>query len=69
MSTMSPNSCSVRRRPWALIRVRNLLSGIGSAPSWPAETCTFCSRIAATTSLAVSPRAATRSGSSQARIA
>ena len=43
--------------------------GIGSAPSWPAETCTFCSRIARTTSPAVRPREATLSGSSQTRIA
>jgi len=66
---MSPNSCSLFSRPWALIRVRKRLSGSGSAPSWPAETCTFCSRIARTTSLAVRPREATLPGSSQARMA
>ena len=44
-------------------------AGIGSAPSCPAETCTFCSRIARTTSPAVRPRAAILSGSSQMRIA
>ena len=40
-----------------------------TAPTTPAATCTFCSRIASTTSLAESPRAATFCGSSQTRMA
>ena len=35
----------------------------------PAATCTFCSRSALTTSLAVMPRPASLPGSSQSRIA
>ncbi len=45
-----------------------VFAGVAGEPSWPAATCTFCSRIAFATSLAVSPRAATLSGSSQMRI-
>ena len=41
---------------------------VGGAPSCPAATCTFCSRMAFTTSPVVRPRAATFSGSSQTRI-
>ena len=41
----------------------------GSWPSWPAATCTFCSRSARTTSPALRPRLASASGSSQTRIA
>ena len=39
----------------------------GEAPTEPAATCRFCVRMAATTSPAVRPRAAMRSGSSQTR--
>ena len=67
---MSPNSCTVRSRPRTLIDSRkSFFFGDGSAPSWPADTCTFCSRTAAITSLAVSPRDASRFGSSHSRIA
>ena len=60
---MSPNSSSVTRRPCALIDTRNSeASGVGGAPSWPADTCTFCSRTACTMSPAVSPRAASLVG-------
>ena len=62
------------RRAQAALRVdrrsgNRCRSCIGSAPSWPAETWTFCSRTARTTSPAVRPREATLSGSSQMRIA
>ena len=42
--------------------------GAGGAPSTPAATWTFCSRMARTTSVAVSCREASRSGSSQTRM-
>ena len=45
-----------------------LAEGAGACPRLPAATCTFCSRSALTTSLAVSWRAASRSGSSHSRI-
>ena len=48
---------------------KSLSTSVGSAPSCPADTCTFCSRTALTTSPAVRPRAATLFGSSQRRIA
>ena len=40
----------------------------GGAPSTPAATCTFCSRMARTTSVAVNWRDARRFGSSQTRM-
>ena len=43
--------------------------GVGGLPMLPAETSTFCSRIAAMMSEADSERAAARSGSIQMRIA
>ena len=67
--TMSPNSSSVTSRPSAWIEsVKSRAPGCGGAPIAPAETCTFCSRIARTISPAVIARAATWSGSSQMRI-
>jgi hypothetical protein len=42
--------------------------GAGGAPSTPAATWTFCSRIARTTSVVVSWRDASRFGSSQTRM-
>ena len=66
---MLPNSASDVSRPWVLIESWNVASdGAGGAPSTPAATWTFCSRIARTTSLAVSCRDASRSGSSQTRM-
>ena len=41
----------------------------GGWPSWPAGISTFCSSSAFTTSVAVSPRAASLTGSSQMRMA
>ena len=68
-TTMSRNSSSVVSRPCALIRSWKVVSvGAGGAPSTPAATCTFCSRIARTTSVAVSSRAASLSGSSHTRM-
>ena len=66
---MSANSSSVVSRPCALISNWNVVSvGAGGAPSTPAATCTFCSRIARTTSVAVNWRAASLSGSSHTRM-
>jgi hypothetical protein len=48
---------------------KSLSSGIGWAPVWPAETCTFCSRTALTMSDAVTPSAAACCGSTQMRMA
>ena len=68
-TTMSANWSSVVSRPCVLIVNWNVVSvGTGGSPSRPAATCTFCSRIARTTSLAVSSRAASLSGSSQTRM-
>ncbi len=54
---MSANCSSVWSRPCALIESWKVVSlGDGGAPSTPAATCTFCSRIARTTSVAVSWR-------------
>jgi hypothetical protein len=44
-------------------------SGVGGLPMLPAETSTFCSRIAATMSRAESERAAAFSGSIHTRMA
>ena len=67
---MSPNSSAVFNRPRTLMDSSlSDFCALGSAPSWPAETWMFCSRMAAITSPAVSWRAATLCGSSQTRIA
>ncbi|XQU71160.1 hypothetical protein OJJOAM_003949 [Cupriavidus sp. H18C1] len=67
---MPPNSSSVFRRPCALTdSCRSVPGSDGEAPITPAATCTFCSRIARTTSLAASWRSAIFSGSSHTRIA
>ena len=65
---MFSNSSSLTRRPWVLIDSWKLVEpGAGGAPSWPAATWRFCSRIAATTSLAVRLREAVLFGSSHTR--
>jgi len=70
LSTMSRNSSSVCRRPWAFTEnCRGTFPALGEAPMTPAATCTFCSRMARTTSPAVRPRWATFWGSSQTRMA
>ncbi len=67
--TMSPNSSSPVSRPRALIgSCWSVPGSAGEAPTTPPATLTFCSRMACTTSLAVSSRAATLSGSSHTRI-
>jgi hypothetical protein len=68
--TMSRNSSSLVRRPRALtVRVKSTGWDMGIPPTTPAATCTFCSRMAPTTSVADNPRAATLCGSSQTRMA
>ena len=67
---MSANSSSVASRPWVLTASWNSVPlGAGGAPTVPAATCAFCSRIAAITSPLVMLRAASLAGSSQMRIA
>jgi hypothetical protein len=68
---MAPNSSSVISRPLVLMRssVSTVVAGRLLADRLPAATWTFCSRMAATTSEAVRPLAATLFGSSQTRIA
>ena len=67
---MSANSASVFSRPCALIDSCSGTSrALGEPPMTPAATCTFCSRIARTASLAVRPRCATFCGSSHTRMA
>ena len=67
---ISPNSSALARRPRALTSSSNAAAPVaGWLPTTPAATCTFCSRIARTTSLAARPREATFAGSSQTRIA
>ncbi|MCY1422235.1 hypothetical protein D3C76_1008990 [compost metagenome] len=65
---MFSNSSSLTRRPWVLTDSWKLVApGAGGAPSWPAATWRFCSRMAVTTSVAVRLREATLFGSSQTR--
>ncbi len=67
---MSANSCSLASRPCVLIESSNSVPlGDGGAPTLPAATCAFCSRMAATMSLVVRLRAASLAGSSQMRMA
>ena len=67
---MSANSSSFARRPCVLTASWNSVpAGAGDAPTVPAATCAFCSRIAAMTSPVVRLRAASLAGSSQMRIA
>ena len=67
---MSANSSSLASRPWVLTDSWNSVPlGAGEAPTVPAATCVFCSRIAAMTSEVVRLRAASLAGSSQMRIA
>jgi len=65
---MSPNCSALASRPSVLTVTWKADEVSGCCPTEPAATCTFCSRSAATTSLAVSPRVATRDGSSQTRM-
>ena len=46
LTMMSRNCSSSLRRPAALSAIWNSVPFEGGAPSWPAATCTFCSRIA-----------------------
>ncbi|MCY1382573.1 hypothetical protein D9M69_706070 [compost metagenome] len=65
---MFSNSSSFTRRPWVLIDSWKAWAlGAGGAPSAPAATWRFCSRIAVTTSVAVRLREAVLFGSSQTR--
>ena len=69
LTMMSPNSSSLCRRPCALIEsCRSSFSAEGEAPTTPAAACTFCSRMARTTSFADRLRSATLRGSSQTRM-
>ena len=66
---MRSNWCGSLSRPMArTLSWYGCPGGAGSCPTCPAATCTFCSRRARTTSLAVSLRAARRTGSSHSRI-
>jgi hypothetical protein len=66
---MLPNSDSDVSRPCVLIDSWNAaLDGAGGAPRTPAATWTFCSRMARMTSVVVSWRDASRSGSSHTRM-
>jgi hypothetical protein len=70
LTMMSSNSRGSESRPTARTLTWKVWpGGAGCCPTWPAATCTFCSRSAATTSEAVRPRAATRTGSSHSRMA
>ena len=70
LTMMSANSSTVDSRPCALIETwKSAGRPWGGAPMEPADTWTFCSRMARSTSPAAMPRAAARSGSSQTRIA
>ncbi len=67
---MRPNSSGDTKRPLALICISKACGRLtGCWPTAPAATCTFCSRMAATTSLAVRLRAAILLGSSHTRMA
>jgi hypothetical protein len=67
---MSSKSLTSLRRPTARTLIwKACPAGAGCCPICPAATCTFCSRSAPTTSEAVSPRDATRTGSSHSRMA
>ena len=66
---MPSNSAGSRSRPTARTLIWYAWSGeAGDCPTWPAAICTFCSRSASTTSEAISPRPAMRTGSSHRRI-
>ena len=69
LMTMLPNSSTDCSRPCVLTVSWKSAPLDGPWPTTPAATCTFCSRIAFTTSLAVRLRAATFCGSSQTRMA
>jgi hypothetical protein len=68
--TMMSSNCSTSLRRPSVVTVswKATFSGAGGSPTAPAATCTFCSRMALTTSLVVRSRAWSRSGSSQTRI-
>ncbi len=66
---ISSNCSTAVRRPSTLTDSWKLWeSGAGGWPIWPAATCTFCSRIAPSTSSVVMPRDFRRWGSSQIRM-
>ena len=65
---MSPNCASSVSRPSVFTVTWKAALELGAWPTEPAATCTFCSRTAAITSPAVSPRAAIRPGSSHSRM-
>ena len=70
LTMMLPNSVSSASRPCAVtVSWYATGSGIGGAPTTPAATWRFCSRIACTTSPAERLCEATRFGSSHTRIA
>jgi hypothetical protein len=67
--TIFPKSLGSARRPSVLtVSWYAVPGGAGCWPITPAATCTFCSRSAATTSPAVMPSSAIRSGSSHTRM-
>ena len=62
------NCATFSKRPCVLtVSWKALSEGVGSLPSAPLDTCTFCAWIADTTSLEVSPNVVSLSGSSQTR--
>ncbi len=66
---MSPKASTVSRRPCAFTEsCRSAPGSAGEAPITPAATCTFCSRMALTTSAATSLRSAIFSGFSHTRM-
>ena len=68
LTMMSANCSGSVSRPRVLMVSWNCWPlGTGCWPIWPAATCRFCWAMAVTTSAAVSPRAASLSGSIQAR--
>ena len=70
LRTISPKASGEFSRPWALMEIcRAEPAGVGGPPMLPAETSTFCSRIALTMSLADRFRAAAAAGSIHTRIA
>jgi hypothetical protein len=68
LTMMAANSSGSVSRPLVLMVSWNCWArSAGGWPIWPAATWTFCWAMAVTTSMAPSPRAASRAGSSQAR--
>ena len=66
---MSSNcSGSLSRPSTSIVYWKSWPLGAGGWPTWPAATCTFCSRRASTTSWVVSRRALSFAGSIQIRM-